>query len=124
MKYLVVFVLFVFLGSCQNRASKADKFLGKWVREEKMHPIRYYVTTYDISENGESYKVNVTIDCHACEKIPAVKYVFSGSYNQEKDVFELKREAFPEVLMIDDKTNRMISDRKPEFQFTKQYSGK
>jgi hypothetical protein len=119
MKFFVFFSCLFLLVACQSKNSKGGKFLGKWVREEKMHPVRYYVTTYNIAQNGESYKVDVNIDCHACETIPPVKNTFSGSYNDVKDVFELQREGFPEILMIDDKTNKMVSDRKPEYQFIK-----
>lgn len=118
------FVSFFFMISCDLKSRKSYKFLGTWTREEKMHPINFYETTYKIEENGDAFKVNVTTVCRACKNNRPLIYTFSGSYNQEKDVFELYRDAFPEILMIDDETGLMVSDRKPEFKFTKQKGGR
>ena len=125
------FVSFCFLGlffslfSCNSRLEdKSQKFLGTWTREEKLHPLRYYITTYKIKKNGEGYKVDVLVECHDCLTIPPRTYSLSGYFNEQQKTFNLQRNGMEETLMYDEASGNLISNNQPKFQFSRIKSGR
>jgi predicted nucleic-acid-binding Zn-ribbon protein len=122
----IIFIAFlVLLYSCsikENQDSQGSKYIGNWHMEEIKSPkYPYYVHEYSITKNGQAFIIKEHSTCPKCKDTNFFDktHTFSGNYNQEKNVFEIQKNGFQEILNINEADSTMISSRFSKFSFKK-----
>lgn len=124
-KQAISHIFLALLFSCspsKNQDAPGDKYLGIWHMEQIKSPkYPYYIYNYYIQKNAEAFVVKILVSCPKCGNPQKYEknYTYSGTYNQEKSVFEIQKDGFQEILTINEADSSLISSRFPKFLFTK-----
>jgi hypothetical protein len=124
-KQILFITFFALLYSCNSKEKEylsGSEFIGNWHLEAIKNPkFPYYAYDYFIVKNGESFTIKVHTTCPKCSDSNAEErnYIFSGFYNEEKDVLEIEKEGYKETLSIPELKEYMVSSKFPKYIFTK-----
>lgn len=124
-KQLLCITIFVLLYSCTPKGNQdilGSEFIGNWHMEAIKNPkYPYYIYDYSISKNGNGFTVKVQATCPKCKEPISEErnYIFAGNYNEDKNVFEIEKEGYKEILSFPELQDYVVSSRFPKYIFTK-----